>query len=82
MKKVLSELDFFLPFCQHAPSLANARRKIYADIDQFPGKDGVGFLMFLHFMVYSLGRPLHNLINTSGSTHLLIGESFGWRDTK
>ena len=49
MKKVLSDLDLFLPFCQHAPSLANARLKIYADIDQFPGEDGAGFFNVLAF---------------------------------
>jgi hypothetical protein len=31
MEKVKSDLDFVLPFRQHAPSLANARCEIYAD---------------------------------------------------
>jgi len=57
MKKVLSELDFFLPFCQHAPSLANARREIYADIDQFPGEDGVGLFNVLAFCGVFFGSP-------------------------
>jgi len=32
-RKVKSNLDYFLPFHQHAPSLANAQREIYADVD-------------------------------------------------
>ena len=43
MKKVLSDLDFYLPFRQRAPSLKNARWEIYADINQFPGDDEAGF---------------------------------------
>ena len=57
MKKVLSELDFFLPFCQHAPSLANARREIYADADRFPGEDGAGFFNTLAFRGIFFGSP-------------------------
>jgi len=57
MKKVLSELDFFLPFHQHAPSLANARREIYADIGQFPGEDGVGLFNVLAFRGVFFGSP-------------------------
>ena len=43
---------------------------------------GLVFLMFLHFVEYSLGCPLHNQIDSSGSTHLLIGKSFQQRDLK
>ena len=49
MKKVLSELDFYLPFHQYAPSFANARCEIYADTDQFPGEDRAGFFNTLTF---------------------------------
>jgi hypothetical protein len=57
MKKVLSELDLFLPFRQHAPSLANARHKIYADADQFPGEDGAGLFNVLAFRGVFFGSP-------------------------
>ena len=49
MKKVLSELDLFLPFHQHALSLANARCEIYIDISQFPGEDRARFFNILTF---------------------------------
>ena len=57
MKKVLSELDFHLLFCQHVLSLANARRKIYADADWFPGEDGAGFFNTLAFRGVFFGLP-------------------------
>ena len=57
IKKVLSDLDFFLPFRQHAPSLANARREIYADITRFPGEDGAGFFNVLAFRGVFFGSP-------------------------
>jgi hypothetical protein len=57
MKTVLSDLDFFLPFRQHAPSLANARREIYADVNRFPGKDGAGFFNVLAFRGVFFGSP-------------------------
>jgi hypothetical protein len=57
MKKVFSELDTFLPFRQHAPSLANARREIYADVNQFPVEDGVGFFNVLAFRGVFFGSP-------------------------
>ena len=57
MKKVLSNLDFFLPFCQHGPSLANARGQIYANIDQFPGEDGAGLFNVLAFRGVFFGSP-------------------------
>lgn len=46
--KVLTDLDFYLPFRQHAPSLINARRHIY-NVDWFPGEDGAGFFNVLAF---------------------------------
>lgn len=57
MKKVLSDLDFYLPFRQHAPSLKNARREISADVDQFPGEDGAGFFNVLAFRGVFFGSP-------------------------
>ena len=56
MTKILPELDLFLPFRQHAPSLANARREIYADI-AFPGEDGAGFFNVLAFRGVFFGSP-------------------------
>jgi hypothetical protein len=56
MKKVLSDLDFYLPFRQHAPSLTNARHQIYADID-FPGEDGAGIFNVLAFRGVFFGSP-------------------------
>jgi hypothetical protein len=57
MKKVLSDLDFFLPFRQHAPSLRNARHEIYSDVDQFPGEDGAGLFNVLAFRGVFFGSP-------------------------
>lgn len=47
--KVVTDLDFFLPFRQHGPSLANARRVIYSKIDHFSKDDGVAFFNVLAF---------------------------------
>ena len=55
--KVFSNLDFYLPFRQHAPSLANARREIYADIDRLTRDDGVGFFNILAFRGVFFGSP-------------------------
>jgi hypothetical protein len=55
--KVFPDLDFFCPFRQHAPSLANARQEIYADIDQFPGENGAGFFNVLAFRGVFFGSP-------------------------
>jgi len=49
INKVTSRLDFFFPFRQHAPSLQNARREIYADISRLASDDGVGFFNILAF---------------------------------
>jgi hypothetical protein len=57
IEKVSNDLDFFLPFRQHAPSLANARHKIYADVDRFPGEDGAGFFNVLAFRGVFFGSP-------------------------
>jgi hypothetical protein len=57
MKKVLSDPDLFLPFRQHGPSLSNARLKIYADIDRFPGENGAGFFNVLAFRGVFFGSP-------------------------
>jgi hypothetical protein len=57
MKKVKSDLDFFLPFRQHAPSLANARREIYADIDRLASPTGVGLFNILAFRGVFFGSP-------------------------
>jgi hypothetical protein len=57
MKKVLTDLDFYLPFRQHAPSLKNARSEIYADIDSFPGEDGAGLFNVLAFRGVFFGSP-------------------------
>jgi hypothetical protein len=57
MKKVLTDLDFYLPFRQHAPSLINARYKIYAEVDRFPGEDGAGFFNVLAFRGVFFGSP-------------------------
>ena len=57
INKVLSDLDFFSPFRQYAPSLANARQKIYANVDQFPGENGAGFFNVLAFRGVFFGSP-------------------------
>lgn len=55
--KVISNLDYFLPFRQHAPSLKNARRVIYADVDRLASDDGIGFFNILAFRGVFFGSP-------------------------
>jgi hypothetical protein len=55
--KVSSNLDYYLPFRQHAPSLANARHHIYADHDRLSSEDGVGFFNILAFRGVFFGSP-------------------------
>ena len=55
--KVCHNLDFYLPFRQHAPSLANARLLIYADLDRLASDDGVGFFNILAFRGVFFGSP-------------------------
>ena len=57
MKKVKSDLDFFLPFRQHAPSLANAQSEIYADIGRLTSPTGIGFFNILAFRGVFFGSP-------------------------
>jgi hypothetical protein len=57
LTKVSRNLDFYLPFRQHAPSLANARRVIYADVDRLTNDDGVGFFNILAFRGVFFGSP-------------------------
>src|SRR6266446_4854702 len=56
-KKVYTDLDFFLPFRQHAPALANARREIYANIDRLASDNGIGFFNVLAFRGVFFGSP-------------------------
>lgn len=49
INKITSDFDFFIPFRQHAPSLKNARREIYADLSRLACDDGVGFFNILAF---------------------------------
>jgi hypothetical protein len=55
--KVTSDFDFFIPFRQHAPSLKNARREIYADLSRLACDDGVGFFNILAFRGVFFGSP-------------------------
>jgi len=57
MRKVNEDLDFYLPFRRHAPSLANARRTIYADTNRLANEDGVGFFNVLAFRGVFFGSP-------------------------
>jgi hypothetical protein len=57
IKKVRSNLDFYLPFRQHAPSLANARQQIYSDLERLERGDGVGFFNILAFRGVFFGSP-------------------------
>jgi hypothetical protein len=57
INKVISNLDYYLPFRQHAPSLANARQKIYIDVDRFARDDGVGLFNILAFRGVFFGSP-------------------------
>jgi hypothetical protein len=68
--KVKSNLDFYLPFRQHAPSLKNARREIYADLHLSDCKDGVAFFNILAFRGVFFGSPF------SKSEHFQWFESY------
>ena len=57
LKKVKSDLDYYLPFRQHAPSLANARREIYADVNRLASPTGVGLFNVLAFRGVFFGSP-------------------------
>ena len=57
MDKVTSDLDYFLPFRRHAPSLANARCKIYAEVDRLTSSTGVGLFNVLAFRGVFFGSP-------------------------
>ena len=57
LTKVFSNLDYYLPFRQHAPSLSNARQEIYANIDRLTSDDGVGFFNILAFRGVFFGSP-------------------------
>lgn len=57
LTKVFRNRDYYLPFRQHAPSLANARREIYADLDRLEYDDGVGFFNILAFRGVFFGSP-------------------------
>ena len=57
LTKVFRKPDYYLPFRQHAPSLANARQEIYADLDRLEGDDGVGFFNILAFRGVFFGSP-------------------------
>lgn len=60
-KKVLTVVfkdpDYYLPFRQHAPSLANARQEIYADVERLSSNNGVGFFNILAFRGVFFGSP-------------------------
>jgi hypothetical protein len=56
-EKVQSDFDYFLPFRQHAPSLANARREIYGNVDRLKTPTGVGFFNILAFRGVFFGSP-------------------------
>jgi len=55
--KISSDLDFFLPFCQHAPSLANTRCEIYADLDRLTSSTSVRLFNILAFHGVFFGSP-------------------------
>ena len=57
LDKVASNPDFYLPFRQHGPSLANARREIYANVNRLANGDGVGFFNVLAFRGVFFGSP-------------------------
>lgn len=57
LAKVFNNLDYYLPFRQHAPSLSNARQQIYADIDRLAHDNGVGFFNILAFRGVFFGSP-------------------------
>ena len=70
-KKVRSNLDFYLPFRQHAPSLKNARCEIYhnGDLHLVDCKDGVAFFNILAFRGVFFGSPFSQ------------SENFQWFDS-
>jgi hypothetical protein len=68
--KVLTNLDFYLPFRQHAPSLKNARSEIYADLHSQDCEDGVAFFNILAFRGVFFGSPF------SQSDHFQRFESY------
>ena len=57
LTKVASDFDFYLPFRRHVPSLANAQRVIYADVDRLTSDDGVGLFNILAFRGVFFGSP-------------------------
>ena len=57
ISKVMSNLDYYLPFRQHAPSLQNARREIYTDVNRLTNQDGIGFFNILAFRGVFFGSP-------------------------
>ena len=57
INKVNSDHDFYLPFRQHAPSLANARREIYADKERLAHDNSIGFFNILAFRGVFFGSP-------------------------
>lgn len=75
MKKVKSDFDYFLPFHQLAPSLANAWREIYADLDQLASPTGVGLFNILAFQGVFSGHPLHDPIISGGSMDMKTGKA-------
>jgi hypothetical protein len=54
--KVIGNLDYYLPFRQHAPSLKHARLAIYAN-DRLSSNDGIGFFNILAFRGVFFGSP-------------------------
>lgn len=57
LSKIVSNLDYYLPFRQHGPSLKNARLEIYSDIDRLASEDGIGFFNILAFRGVFFGSP-------------------------
>jgi hypothetical protein len=57
ISKVQGNHDFWLPFRQHAPSLANGRREIYSKVERFASNDGVAFFNVLAFRGVFFGSP-------------------------
>ena len=57
ISKIISDLDYYMPFRQHAPSMMNARRAIYNDLGRLACDDGVGFFNVLAFRGVFFGSP-------------------------
>ena len=57
INKITSDLDYYMPFRRHAPSLTNARSAIYADLSRLASNDGVGFFNVLAFRGVFFGSP-------------------------